>query len=101
VHTLAKHKPYFTWTLTKPMLDFDVRHGQSQDKAPNAARLTARKREIVQLLAGGHNNTAISAVLGIGGKTVETVSRLRHEEARYQLDRRARALRHRNSVIQA
>ena len=72
VHTLADHKPYFTWKLSSTMLDVYIQHGQSQDETPMLAQLTAREREIVQLLAEGRGNKAVSALLGISVKTVET-----------------------------
>ena len=72
VQTLAEHKPYFTWKLSKTMLDVYLHHGQSQDKTPMLARLTARERDIVQLFAEGRSNKAVSVLLGISVKTVET-----------------------------
>jgi DNA-binding NarL/FixJ family response regulator len=72
VQALAEHKPYFTWKVSKTMLDIYIKHGQSHDKTPVFSHLTAREREIVQLLAEGRSNKAVSALLGISVKTVET-----------------------------
>lgn len=101
VHALAEHKPYFTWKVSKTMLDVYIRHGRSQDKTPIFAQLTAREREIVQLLAEGRSNKAVSALLGISVKTVET-----HRAAimkKLGINSIAELVRYaiRNSVIQA
>lgn len=73
VEALAEHKPYFTWKVSKTMLDTYLAHGQAtQDQAPAFTHLTPREREIIQLLAEGRSNKAVSALLGISVKTVET-----------------------------
>ncbi len=73
VEALAEHKPYFTWKVSKTMLDAYLTHGQhQQDGAPAFNHLTAREREVIQLLAEGRSNKAVSALLGISVKTVET-----------------------------
>lgn len=73
VEALAEHKPYFTWKVSKTMLDTYLTHGQSQaGGAPAFNSLTAREREVIQLLAEGRSNKAVSALLGISVKTVET-----------------------------
>lgn len=73
VEALAEHKPYFTWKVSKTMLDAYLKQGQaSSEKTPGFNQLTAREREIVQLLAEGRSNKAVSALLGISVKTVET-----------------------------
>jgi DNA-binding NarL/FixJ family response regulator len=73
VEALAEHKPYFTWKVSKTMLDTYLKQRQSDsEKTPGFNQLTAREREIVQLLAEGRSNKAVSALLGISVKTVET-----------------------------
>lgn len=73
VEALAEHKPYFTWKVSKTMLDGYLAHRQaSHDHAPVFNQLTPREREIVQVLAEGRSNKAVSALLGISVKTVET-----------------------------
>ena len=73
VEALAEHKPYFTWKVAKTMLDAYLKLGQAGSSAvPGFNQLTAREREIVQLLAEGRSNKAVSALLGISVKTVET-----------------------------
>lgn len=73
VEALAEHKPYFTWKVSKTMLDAYLAHGQSgQHNAPTFNQLTPREREVIQLLAEGRSNKAVSSLLGISVKTVET-----------------------------
>lgn len=73
VEALADHKPYFTWKVSKTMLNsYLLRSQASGEKAPAFHQLTPREREIIQLLAEGRSNKAVSALLGISVKTVET-----------------------------
>ncbi len=73
VEALAEHKPYFTWKVLKTMLDAYLAHSQaSQEGVPAFNQLTPREREIIQLLVEGRSNKAVSAILGISVKTVET-----------------------------
>lgn len=73
VEALAQHKPYFTWKVSKTMLDTYLTHSQqNRDNPPTFNQLTAREREVIQLLAEGRSNKAVSALLGISVKTVET-----------------------------
>jgi DNA-binding NarL/FixJ family response regulator len=73
IEALATHKPYFTWTVSKKMLDNYVAHHAAREIAPgDLSLLTAREREVLQLLAEGRTNKAVSALLGISAKTVET-----------------------------
>jgi DNA-binding NarL/FixJ family response regulator len=73
VEALAEHRPYFTWKVSKTMLDSYLAHGEaSRDNPPAFNQLTARERQVIQLLAEGRSNKAVSALLGISVKTVET-----------------------------
>lgn len=73
IEALAEHKPYFTWKVSKMMMDAYLRPGEpATDRIGPFSELTTREREVVQLLAEGHSNKAVSARLGISVKTVET-----------------------------
>lgn len=73
VEALAEHKVYFTWSVSKTMLDAYLRDGNPvTDKVERFNDLTPREREIMQLLGEGHSNKAVSGRLGISIKTVET-----------------------------
>lgn len=73
VEALSERKPYFTWKVSKTMLDAYLTRRETGGKTvPTFQQLTAREREIVQLLAEGRSNKAVSALLGISVKTIET-----------------------------
>ncbi len=67
VQSLAEHKPFFTDRTSQVLLDtFLSKAGQVKPI------LTDREQVVVQLVAEGHTNKEIAAVLGISIKTVET-----------------------------
>jgi DNA-binding NarL/FixJ family response regulator len=71
VESMCQHKPFFTAKVSEMMLEGFLRGGSAEaQKLPPA--LTAREREIVQLLAEGKSNKEAADVLGISVKTVET-----------------------------
>jgi DNA-binding NarL/FixJ family response regulator len=67
VEAVATGKEYFT----RLVRDASVAHGLSSGAARAPLRLSAREREIVQLLAEGRTNKEIAALLGIAFKTVD------------------------------
>jgi DNA-binding NarL/FixJ family response regulator len=67
VDSLRQHKPFLTSTVTEFVLDGYVRHGDAQEDPA----LTAREREIIQLVAEGQSNKAAATTLGISVKTIE------------------------------
>ena len=71
VEALAQGKPYFTLNVSAALLEAFLRR-QRQEKEALADPLTAREREIVQLLAEGKSNKHIATLLSISLKTVET-----------------------------
>jgi DNA-binding NarL/FixJ family response regulator len=72
IEALAEHKPYFTWNVSKVMLDTYLARENGTDRLPALTHLTAREREVLQLLAEGRSNRAVSMLCGISVKTVET-----------------------------
>jgi DNA-binding NarL/FixJ family response regulator len=70
VDTLRQHKPFLTSTVTEFVLDDYVRRGDAQNDATPVA-VTAREREIIQLVAEGQSNKAAASTLGISVKTIE------------------------------
>lgn len=66
---LAKRKPYFSGAISETLLEHFIDTNHSTDKS---IMLTAREREIVQLIAEGKLNKQIAHMLGISVKTVET-----------------------------
>jgi DNA-binding NarL/FixJ family response regulator len=71
VETLARHKPYFNPKVSETILDGFLRSSANPDDEPPDP-LTAREREVVQLLAEGKNNKQIATLLGVTPKTIET-----------------------------
>ncbi|MGO8920171.1 MAG: response regulator [Stellaceae bacterium] len=73
VEALSQHKPYLTWKATRAVLVAYLEHGTSKtSQARPSHLLTAREREVLQLLAEGRSNNTISTLLLISVKTVET-----------------------------
>lgn len=71
IRALSLHKHYFTTRISEIVFAryFEGETGAGKDKTEG---LTAREREIVQLLAEGKSNKDIGFVLGVSIKTVET-----------------------------
>ena len=69
VKALSRRKPYFSGAISETLLEhfIDSDHG-----AEKSISLTAREREIVQLIAEGKLNKQIAHILDISVKTVET-----------------------------
>ena len=70
IEALSQHKHYFTSSVSEVLfaryLNGTPGHGSG------TTELTAREREIVQLLGEGKSNKEVAATLGISVKTVET-----------------------------
>jgi DNA-binding NarL/FixJ family response regulator len=73
IETLANHKPFFTPDATEVILR-GFNSGGSVAEGPELIRdqLTAREREIIQLLAEGRSAKEVATALSIKVKTAET-----------------------------
>jgi len=71
VESLCQHKPFLTPTVTEFMLDDYLRRSDILEAGTVHATLTAREREVIQLLAEGKSNKEVSSALAISVKTVE------------------------------
>ena len=70
VDSLQRHMPFLTAAVTEFVLDDYLRRGDAQDDlAP--VTVTAREREIIQLVAEGQTNKEAASTLGISVKTIE------------------------------
>jgi DNA-binding NarL/FixJ family response regulator len=69
VENLRQHKPFLTTTVTEFVLDGYIREGADQDPARHA--VTAREREVIQLIAEGKSNKKAASALQISVKTIE------------------------------
>ena len=73
IEALVEHRTYFSGSVSKMMLGAylgDEKQATAQDNP--TTKLTAREREVIQLLGEGHSNKACAARLGTSAKTVET-----------------------------
>ena len=71
VDSLRQHKPFLTSIVTEFVLDGYVRQGDDAQNDLGRDAVTAREREIVQLVAEGRSNKEAAATLGISVKTIE------------------------------
>lgn len=73
VDSLSRHKPFFTGRATEMLLTGCApEEGIGSQDREVTQRLTAREREIVQLLAEGKTSKEVASVLNISTKTAET-----------------------------
>jgi DNA-binding NarL/FixJ family response regulator len=73
VEALRGNKVFFSPRIAAMVLDGYLRRDGNPDQEGSArARLTAREREIVQLLAEGKSSKEVAVALGLSVKTAET-----------------------------
>jgi two-component system response regulator NreC len=72
IQSLSEHKPFVTNKASEVLFaEFFNRSEDEPDAAQTSTRLTAREREIVQLLAQGRSNKEVAGALGISVRTAE------------------------------
>jgi two-component system, NarL family, response regulator NreC len=73
IGSLARHRPYFTAKVSDILFSSILnRTARRRDEAESGQRLTAREREVVQLIAEGKSNKEVADAFGISVRTVET-----------------------------
>ena len=73
VESLSRHKPYFTPKVSEILFSNILNRAEGrQDEAEPGQRLSAREREIVQLIAEGKSNKEAADALGISVRTAES-----------------------------
>jgi DNA-binding NarL/FixJ family response regulator len=71
IDSLLKHKPFLSSNVTDIILsDYLNRRGDTNIEPQS--RITAREREIIQLIAEGKSNKEVAQILNISTRTVET-----------------------------
>jgi DNA-binding NarL/FixJ family response regulator len=70
VEALAAHQPYFTSKVSEMLVEAYLCPKTGQEDASGS--LSAREREVVQLLAEGKSNKRIALLLDLAVKTVDT-----------------------------
>lgn len=68
VQALAGHKPFFTGAFSERLLETFLA-AQTNASGP---MLSARERMVVKLIAEGHSNKAMSSILSLSVKTIES-----------------------------
>lgn len=71
VESLGQHKPFLTSMVTEVVLDDYIHRGETLEDRAAHNPVTAREREIIQLLAEGKSNKEAASALGISAKTIE------------------------------
>ena len=73
VQSLTRNETFFTSKIARMVLDgYLKKHLPPGDGDASAPLLTARQREIVQLITEGKSNKEVAVALGISVKTVDT-----------------------------
>lgn len=72
IRAVSQGKAYFSPEISRMLMDDYVRNLQQRGVDDSYDLLTAREREILQLLAEGKTNKEISAILNLSPHTVET-----------------------------
>jgi DNA-binding NarL/FixJ family response regulator len=72
IRAVASGKSFFSPAISRVLLDDYVRQLQKRGLTDSWDLLTAREKEVLQLLAEGHTNREVAAKLNIGVSTVES-----------------------------
>ena len=72
VRALAEGKSFFSPAVSRMLVEDYVRHLQDKDLEDSYELLTAREREILQLIAEAKSNKDIASILNLSLYTVET-----------------------------
>lgn len=72
IESLARHKPFFTSKVSEILFSNILNRAEgSREATTPGQRLSAREREIVQVIAEGKNNKEVAEALGISVRTAE------------------------------
>lgn len=72
LRAMGTGKPFVSAAVSAVLVEDYVRHLQSRGLTDTFHLLTAREREVLQLLAEGRSNKEVATVLDLGVSTVET-----------------------------
>jgi len=71
IEAVLKGQDYLTPTIAKPVIDQVLKGGETPSIKGADTKLTARQREVLQLIGEGHGMKEIAAILNVSIKTVE------------------------------
>ena len=71
IQSVLQGQHYITPLITKDVLDSALRPSTGERDKPTSTALTARQREVLQLVAEGKGTKAIATLLSLSVKTVE------------------------------
>jgi two-component system response regulator NreC len=72
IHFVSQGKAFFSPAVSRMLVEDYVRQSQNKDIEDTYDLLTAREREILQLLAEGKSNKDVASVLNLSVYTIET-----------------------------
>jgi DNA-binding NarL/FixJ family response regulator len=72
VETLERHKPFFSSSVSDQILDGYLQANHVRTSKPATHKLSAREREVVQLLGEGKTTKEVAISLNMAVKTAET-----------------------------
>jgi len=72
IRAAGAHKTYFTSSVSEVVFARFLQEGSSRDAEPLQGRLSARERQVVQMLCEGRSNKEVADALGISVRTAET-----------------------------
>jgi DNA-binding NarL/FixJ family response regulator len=72
IKEVLEGRTYLSPKLSETVMDDYVRRAQGGDADSELQKLSAREREVLQLIAEGNSSAEISKVLGISARTVDT-----------------------------
>lgn len=72
VRTVASGKPYFSAAVSTVLMEDYIRNLKVRGETDTFHILTAREREVLQLLAEGRSNKEVASLLDLAASTVET-----------------------------
>jgi DNA-binding NarL/FixJ family response regulator len=72
IDSLSEHKPFFSDSVSEVLFSAMLDRPEKSGVTESGERLTAREREIMQLLAEGKSNKEVAAALNVSVRTAET-----------------------------
>jgi two-component system response regulator NreC len=72
IHFVSQGKAFFSPAVSRMLVEDYVRQSQNKDIEDTYDLLTAREREVLQLLAEGKSNKDVASVLNLSVYTIET-----------------------------